>query len=281
MDQNAIQKQQQPRTAMGLIESMKGQIARALPSHLTPDRMARVLLTAIRKNPDLGRCTPESFAGCIMDLSQLGLEPNTPMGLAYLIPRKGACTIMIGYQGYIELARRSGRVRSIYAHVVRQGDDFSYELGLHQTLRHVPKADVKAPVTHAYAVAHLVDADPVFIVLSKSEIEARRRRGASGQNKTTPWDSDYDAMARKTAIRALWPWLPKSAEMAQAAELEDEADRATVTSQPSRAHEGEEGEPRRRSLLADLENEPEEEYEQPENGQPDGSSEEEQNGGEG
>lgn len=206
--------------------NLANQLAIALPKHMTPERMSRICLTAIRTVKDLHRCSTESFAASILTLGQLGLEPNTPLGHAWLIPRKAKgggheCTVMIGYQGYLDLARRSGLVRTIYSHVVREGDDFDYELGLYKRLVHRPKAPVAAPITHVYAVAHIADAEPLFEVLTIDEIEARRMRGASGMNFSTPWDTDYPAMAKKSGVRALWAWLPKSAEMALAAEAEE------------------------------------------------------------
>jgi recombination protein RecT len=202
-------------------------IAAALPKHLDSERMTRICLTAIRQNPDLARCTAASFGGSVMSLSQLGLEPNTPLQHAWLIPRKVKdspfleCTVMIGYQGYIDLAYRSGRVKSLYAHAVHDGDDFEYELGLTKRLRHHPRSQPGAPLTHAYAVAHLEGADPLFVVLRRADVEARKARGAGGP----AWRTDYDAMAMKSAIRALWPFLPKSAEMALATEVDHDEPR--------------------------------------------------------
>ena len=221
----ALAKQDRAQTlAKYLDETLRDQIAVALPKHLPPDRMVRVALTALRTVPKLAQCSQVSFAGAIMTLAQLGLEPNTPLGHAYLIPRNDKkrgleVTVIIGYQGYLELARRSGLVKSIYAHDVCEGDAFEYELGLHPRLYHVPCGEGKT-LTHAYAVAKIEGGDPVFSVLTLAEIEARRKRGASGQGYSTPWDSDYAAMAMKSAVRALWPWLPKSAEMARAADVD-------------------------------------------------------------
>lgn len=205
-----------------LVERLKPGIAQALPKHVTPDRMARIVLTALRTNAKLAQCTPASFLGCVMIASQLGLEPNTPLGHLYLIPRGGQCTALIGYQGMIELARRSGQVTSIYAYVVREGDAFRYALGLHPTLEHVPSGDDgrdTKKMTHAYAVAHLRDADPVFVVLSRGDVMARKKRSQASNNG--PWVTDEEAMWRKSAVRALYTWVPKSAEMASAIGVED------------------------------------------------------------
>lgn len=200
----------------GLLKSMGPEIARALPRHVTPDRMARVCLTALRVNPKLGDCTPASFMASIMACAQLGLEPNSPLGQAYLIPYGKTCQLILGYQGMIDLALRSGRVTSIKASIVREGDTFEVEHGLHEKLIHRPSGDDEAPMTHVYAVARIKDGDPVFTVLSRAAVEKRRKRGASGKGISTPWDTDYESMALKCAVRALWKWLPKSAEMATA-----------------------------------------------------------------
>jgi recombination protein RecT len=221
---------------VALLQQMGPELARALPRHMTADRMARLTLTAMRLAPDLFRCTKDSFAGSVMSCAQLGIEPNTPLGQAYLIPRFSRkrnaweCTLMLGYQGMIELARRSGLVRSIFAFAVREGDDFHYELGLNPDVHHVPSEDVareSKPLTHVYAVAKLKDADPIFAVLTKAQVEERRQRGGAG-DKFSPWKTDYEAMALKTAVRALWRWLPKSTEMsamARAVEIDDAPER--------------------------------------------------------
>lgn len=213
---------------VALLQRMGPEIARALPRHLSADRMARVAMTALRQTPRLLECSPVSVLGSIMSAAQLGLEPNTPLGLAYLVPYKRVCQLVIGYQGYLELARRSGLVSAPVAYAVREGDDFRYSLGLEPTLHHVPAQDgdrESKPITHVYAVAHQLpqgSAPPIFVVLSRAQVEARRSRSMS--RDSGPWATDYEAMALKTAIRALWRWLPKTAEMATASALDDRAE---------------------------------------------------------
>lgn len=214
----------------GLIQAMMPEIARAMPKHLTPDRMARVLLTALRVTPKLAECDKASFMASVMASAQLGLEPNSPLGQAYLIPYGKTCQLIIGYQGQIELALRSGRVTSIKAVVVRKGDTFEFEQGLVDKLVHRPLADDSAEITHVYAVAKIRDGEPIFTVLSRPQIDARRKRGASGRGVKTPWDTDFESMAQKTAVRALFKWLPKSAEMATALHVEDSIERGTPIS---------------------------------------------------
>lgn len=222
-----IQRRQETPPLVKLLDNMKNEIARALPKHMTPDRMARVALTALRTTKDLAQCTPQSFAASIMTLSQLGLEPSTPLGHAYLIPRKTkgtmTCTVVIGYQGMIELARRSGQVRAIWAYPVYEGDDFAVEYGLAPTIKHSPRFDgprTEKTLTHVYAAAKLKDSDePLFVVLTKKEIDGYRARG--GDRGFSPWQTDYEAMALKTAVRRLFRWLPKSIEIASALRVDE------------------------------------------------------------
>lgn len=213
----------------GLLQKMGPEIARALPKHVSADRMGRIALTALNSTPKLASCTPESFLGCIVQAAQLGLEVNTPLGHAYLIPfedrrnNRVICQLIIGYQGMIELARRSGLVKAIYAFAVYEGDEFSWELGLNPVIKHKPhdrpgREDAKK-LTHVYAVAKLDGGEPIFTVLTRSEVEKYRQRSrASGSG---PWVTDYEAMCLKTSIRRLYRWLPKSAEMARAADVDE------------------------------------------------------------
>ena len=210
----------EPVSLAAMLVKMAPEMSRALPKHLNADRMNRIVLTALRMNPKLAECSPASFFGCVLSAAQLGLEPNTPLGHAYLIPRKGEVTLQIGYQGMIQLARNSGELSSIYAEPVYPGDEFTVTLGLTRDIRHVPSdaPDRESrPLSHVYAVAKLKSGDVVFVVLTRAQVERYKSRGAGGP----AWQTDFAAMATKTAIRRLFTWLPKSAEMAQAAALDE------------------------------------------------------------
>lgn len=201
-----------------LIQKMTPELSRALPKHLTGDRMARIVLTAIRVNPKLAGCTQASFLGCVLSCAMLGLEPNTPLGLAYLIPRKNnknggrqECTLQLGYQGMIDLAGRAGA--NVYAYAVRKGDDFRYQLGTDPNIVHIPSEASdreQQPITHAYAVSIAPDGRRSFSVLTLAQIEERRRRSSAATEG--PWVTDFEAMCLKTAVRAHFRWMPKSTE---------------------------------------------------------------------
>ena len=200
------------------------QIAMALTgTGVDPVRFKRVVLTALRLNPDLASCSQASILGAMMTAAQLGLEPNTPMGLCYLIPYKRECTLQLGYKGLIELARRSKRITQVQAHAVYEGDEFEFELGLHSDIRHKPVAENRedaSKITHVYAYARFGDgSDPVFVVLTRKKVESYRRRSHMGNSGA--WVSDYEAMAMKTAVKRLATWLPLSPQAAEGIQADE------------------------------------------------------------
>jgi len=219
---NAVAQRQNTLTA--LIERQKPEIARALPKHMDPDRLARIATTVMRQTPQLAQCTPESFLGALMTCAQLGLEPG-PLGHAYLVPYGREVTFVPGYRGLVELARRSGQVQSVQARIVRDGDEFDYEFGLEPKLRHRPTADADKPVTHAYAVLRLKDGGVDFDVMTRAEIDAIRKRSRAANNG--PWVTDYAEMAKKTVLRRLLKTAPMSVEYHQAV-ANDEQVRTSV-----------------------------------------------------
>ena len=131
-------------TIKDYIKLYEEEIAKALPTVMTPERFTRIALSAVGNTPKLAVCTPQSFLGAMMNAAQLGLEPNTPLGQAYLIPyenrKKGIteCQFQIGYKGLLDLAYRSGEVSMVDAQVVYENDKFDYELGLNPILKHKP-----------------------------------------------------------------------------------------------------------------------------------------------
>lgn len=213
-----------------MLEKMKGQFALVLPKHLTADRMVRIALTVLRKTPKLLQCDPQSFVGAVMVASQLGLEPDGMLGHGYLIPYGKEVQFVPGYKGLLELARRSGSIISISARVVRAKDDFFYQFGLHEDLKHVPcDDDDPGQMTHVYAVAHLKDGGHQMEVMPISEVKAIRDgskgyQTAKQYGKDSPWDTHPEEMAKKTVLRRLCKMLPASTELARAVVLDERAD---------------------------------------------------------
>jgi recombination protein RecT len=223
-DYAPVAQQPEKLTLVQLIERMKPEIARALPKHLNPDRMARIATTVLKQNPQLRRCTPESFLGALMTASQLGLEPG-PLGEAYLVPYGNTATFVPGYRGLIKLAWQSDQLSDIWAEIVCGNDEFSYDLGLARDLTHKPAKGDRGKPTHVYAAARLKSGGTPFVVMTVDEVEAIRARSKAGKNG--PWVTDWPAMAKKTAVKQLSKWLPMSTEFKLAA-AHDEAVRTNV-----------------------------------------------------
>ena len=206
--------------AMGdLLKRMHTQIEKALPSVITPERFTRIALTAYSRNEKLQECTAESFLGSMMQAAQLGVEPNTLLGQAYLIPyrNKGVMEVQfqLGYRGMIDLAYRSGEVQNIQAHEVYENDTFEYELGLNPKLRHVPALKDRGDVILYYAVFKLTNGGVGFEVMSKEDVEAFAKKKAKTYG-TGPWQSDFDAMAKKTLVKRLLKFAPLKSDFVRA-----------------------------------------------------------------
>lgn len=213
----------------GEIERHKDQFAAAMPRGAEAAQLVRDALTAVNMVPKLGECTRNSVLGALMTCAQLGLRPNVPaLGHAYLLPfkrnykdehgqwqSKMEAQLIVGYQGMVELAQRSGRIQSLVARVVHERDTFEVNYGLDDALIHRPVIFGETGEAIAYyAVAKFKDGGHAFVVLSKDQVEGFRKRSKSADNG--PWVTDYDAMAMKTAVRQLFKWMPKSTELAVA-----------------------------------------------------------------
>ena len=218
--QRAPAQEQSGGSLVSFVEKHIQDFARVLPKHITADRMARLSISAIRTTRDLDKCSLVSFAGCIMACSSLGLEPNTPLGHAYLIPRWNSragshdCTLIIGYKGLIDLMYRSGMVSSVKADPVFIGDDFVCKKGLSPVLDHTPNGeDDPAKLSHIYTIVRWkTGGEPIWEVLTKKQVERRRDRGGYDPKKNSPWKTDYVRMAQKTGVRDIVAWAPTATE---------------------------------------------------------------------
>ena len=209
------------RSIKDLVVQMESQIAKALPSVLTPERFTRMVLTAMSNNPQLQKCTPNSFLGAMMQAAQLGVEPNTPLGQAYLIPYHNHGTLevqfQLGYKGLIDLAYRSGEITDISAHEVYENDTFEYELGLEPKLKHIPALQDRGNVILYYAVYHTKNGGYGFEVMSVDDIRQHKNKFSKAAGKGfSPWATNFDEMAKKTVIKKLLKYAPIKTEFVRA-----------------------------------------------------------------
>lgn len=231
-------------TVNAFFQQHKGAIAAVLPKHITADRLLKISLGAVRDNQQLRECTVESLFGAVIKCAELGLEPNTPMQHIHMIPfnvRRGdswqkEVQVVIGYRGYIELARRSGEILKIGAHEVRKNDEFHFAYGINETLIHRPAFGDRGPVIAYYAVAKLAGEEHQFEVMTVDQVEEIRdgshgyQQALSKTKRTkdgvivecnSPWFNHAVEMGRKTVVRRLMKYLPLSIELANAQRLDD------------------------------------------------------------
>lgn len=203
------------KTLLSYIERMKPQIAKALPSVLTPERFTRIVTTAVSANQKLAECTPASFLGAMMCSAQLGLEPNTPLGEAYLIPYKNKgrdeVQFQIGYKGLIDLAYRSGEVSVITAHIVYSNDDFKCCYGLEPELKHTPAQGDRGEAVSVYAMFKTKDGGYGFEVMSIDEVKAHAQKYSKAYSSSySPWTTNFEEMAKKTVLKKVLKYAPMS-----------------------------------------------------------------------
>ncbi len=222
--ENQVQKTKKENTIKDYVKLYENQIAKALPSVMTPERFSRMVSTAITKNSKLAECTPQSFIGAMLTAAQLGLEPNTPLGQAYLIPYGNTCQFQIGYKGLLELAYRSGDIKTLEARCVYENDEFSIEYGLNPNLVHKPCFKDKGELIGVYAVYHTNNSGYAFEFMSKEEIDSHKNKFSKTANKNdSPWKVDYEAMAKKTVIKKLLKYAPLKTEFIRAVSEDEQS----------------------------------------------------------
>lgn len=183
------------------------------------DKFLTQLAVLGSKEPKLLNCTPESLTASLLACVHLDLIPNTPEGLAYIIPYKNnrlgryEAQFQIGYKGLAQLAYRSGAISAINAELVFPEDTFDVDLGM-RTINHRPDLTIDrtnySKAVAVYAVATLPNGDRVFDVLSPSEIE-KIRKTVKFVSTDSPWKNWEESMVKKTAIKRLTKILPQSA----------------------------------------------------------------------
>ncbi len=229
-------------TVRGMFEKALPELKRAAPRHITAERMIKVMTASLSRVFKLAECTPQSLLLALMTATELGLEPNSPLGHGYILPvwnsRAGVNEAQFwpGYRGLIYLAFQSGEVTDIRSCAVREGDLWRYRDtrgGIDwewapADLDESDEAREARRIRRVYAAASMTGDREHIEVMSTAEIERIRKRAPSSRSKReTPWDTDWEQMARKTVIKRLCKYLPLSTEktelLARAIEVDNAA----------------------------------------------------------
>jgi recombination protein RecT len=215
-------------TVADLMVKLRPQVEKAIVKALDPTRFLSIVLTEMRKNRQLFNCTPESLTSCILEAAQLGLTPG-PLGHCYLVPYRNnktnrlECTLILGYKGLIDLARRSGNIVSVIARPVYESDEFEFSYGLNEVLVHKPNMAKRGEkVVAYYGVAHYRDGGHTIMVMSPEDIARYRKRSRAASNG--PWVTDTVAMGCKTVIRRMATFMPLSVEAQERITVDDTRD---------------------------------------------------------
>lgn len=176
------------------------------------DQLIRDVIVSVKRNPDLLACDHVTVLGAAMTCAQLGLRVGV-LGHAWIVPFSGKGQLIIGYQGYRELAHRSGLIASIEARTVHEKDQFDIQLGTQGFIQHRPY--MKGPrgkTIGYYTVANYTNGGYAFDHISKWEADDHRQRFAAKKHDG-PWNAHFDSMALKTCALRMFKWMPKSPDM--------------------------------------------------------------------
>jgi recombination protein RecT len=218
---------------MGLFEDLRQWFSKALPSLSElcgTDEAKKIFATArvqLAKSPDLLQCTKVSLQNCILQSMALKLYPGPMQECAY-VKFKDEAVFIPQYQGLIKLAIQGRTIRDASANVVYENDDFDYSEGTDCFLRHkrhLGKSSERGDRIAVYATATLKNGSRKFIIMSVDDIESIKSRSRSANSSYSPWSTDYDEMAKKTAIKRLLKLIPKSTELAEALDIDNAIER--------------------------------------------------------
>ena len=196
--------------------------AAVIGNNMKPERLYQMCVSTINHNPELAACSAQSVLSCFMRCSALGLEPSDVDGLgrAYVLPYgnknmqtgQKEATLIIGYKGMLDLARRSGEIKDISARAVYEKDTFNYGYSVDgDYLNHQPfSGKSRGQLTYVYMLAHFKDGGHYLEVMSREQVNDIMQRSPSSKSSRSPWQSDFEAMAKKTVIRRAFPFLPAS-----------------------------------------------------------------------
>jgi recombination protein RecT len=201
------------------VHAMEPQFVAALPPQIPVERFMRVVMTAVNSDPDLLRADKHSLFEAAVKAAQDGLLPDKRDGAFVIFSGKVQWMPMVG--GILKKVRNSGELKSIAAHVVYSGDQFTYELGDEERIEHRPNlfGDRGEPIA-VYAVAHTKDGGIYREIMSTKDVE--KVRSVSKARNGGPWKEWWDEMARKTVIRRLAKRLPMSSDLDDIIRRDDE-----------------------------------------------------------
>lgn len=185
-------------------------------SHINEETFTAQIANACRANPELWQCDPATVLGAALRAAQLGLAPNDPRNLCWILPYRNVATFQLGYGGVMELARRAVPGLRFDGRPVYPNDEFDLDYGRAQPLTHRPAVALGlergGPARAWYVRAVYPDGSEQIHVLDREGVEYHRK--FSKQPDGQMWQKSYDAAALKSVVLDMRRWLPASAALA-------------------------------------------------------------------
>lgn len=195
-------------------------------------------LQIINKSSQLKRASSESKQAAVLNVAQTGLTLNPVLKLAYLVPRwdsqskQVACCLEPSYQGLVKLLTDTKSIETVNAQLVYENDTFimkssDFENPIHHNSD--PFKD-RGALVGVYAIALLPSGAKQAETMDINELHQIRERSESykafkaGKIKSCVWTTDEGEMMRKTVLRRIVKYLPKSEQyqkIAQAINLDE------------------------------------------------------------
>lgn len=215
------------------LKDQNDRLAAMLGSKQKAARLREVAITALNENPSLYECEWRSVLQGIVLSMRFGLELGALTGHCFLIPRQSknhgmkVANFQLGYKGLLAMAYRSPQIKAVHADVIYPADEWDYQQGTDAFLNHKPSLDPSrkfdgenaVPIVGAWASVDLQGGGSTFVIMSRADIEHVRTR--SKARAGSPWFSDFDEMAKKTAIIRVLKTSPLSTELQDAATLDE------------------------------------------------------------
>ena len=198
-------------SAIQLLEQHKDNLIKLVPQTAqgfsVPD-IIRQVGACLQDNQKLRSCSPQSIARATRYAVQLGLNVHGPLRQAYLVPYGNECKFDLQYQGLMELMMRTGLYKKLKAKAVHENDDF--KLNSDDSISHSHGLANRGEIVGFYATAQHSNGDWYSEVFTKEEMDYLESTTRKGGGSTPAWKNWYGEMGRKSAIKRLMKWLPKT-----------------------------------------------------------------------
>lgn len=219
MDNTQVTVQQKNATLGELMHSpaVVGKLNEVWSSPQMANSFMSSVISVANGNPQLRKAEPMSIIGAAMVAATMQLQVVPTLGQCYIIPYGNKAQFQVGYLGLLQLCQRSGQFKKILAAPVHEGeyisgDEFDEDYVFDKKQRKSDKIVgymAKFELLNGFTKVAYWDVDRV-------KAHATKFSQAYRSGYTSPWKSDFDAMAQKTVLKSILKYAPKSIEMQNA-----------------------------------------------------------------